>query len=317
MHFLVAGGAGFLGSHLVDKIVSQGHSVDILDNFSTGYAVNVQGVASEAEERVKIVLCDVSVGIIDCHEERKKYDVVYNLASPASPEAYRRLSVETIMTNVVGAKNLLDVARMDGAVYVQASTSEVYGDPLEHPQAETYLGNVNSYGPRANYDESKRCAEALCYEYRSKGFVDARVARIFNTYGERMDPYDGRVISNFVRQAIEGKPLTIYGDGSQTRSFCHVSDMVDALWKLSIVETWEHGPVNLGNDKEFTINELARVVGNFIPTLEVVHEELPKNDPKRRKPNIALAREKLGYEPTVSLEQGVARTFFWMKEILR
>lgn len=317
MHFLVAGGAGFLGSHLVDKIVSQGHSVDILDNFSTGYAVNVQGVASEAEERVKIVLCDVSVGIIDCHEERKKYDVVCNLASPASPEAYRRLSVETIMTNVVGTKNLLDVAKTDGAVYVQASTSEVYGDPLEHPQAETYLGNVNSYGPRANYDESKRCTEALCYEYRSKGFVDARVARIFNTYGERMDPYDGRVISNFVRQAIEGKPLTIYGDGSQTRSFCHVSDMVDALWKLSIAETWEYGPVNLGNDKEFTINELARVVGNFIPTLEVVHEELPKNDPKRRKPNIALAREKLGYEPTVSLEQGVARTFSWMKEILR
>lgn len=322
---LVAGGAGFVGSHLVDSLVKDGWYVDVLDNMSTGSTKNLRDtmqsnvVAHDGEQLLRIQFCDVATLRMDpcrLNDDGDKalscYDVIYNLASPASPKAYQSDPIATVMTNVVGAANLLALSEAHRSVFVQASTSEIYGDPKEHPQRETYWGNVNSYGKRACYDESKRCAETLCYEYRQRG-VDVRVARIFNTYGPRMEAFDGRVVSNFVRQALTNEPLTIYGDGSQTRSFCYVSDLVAGLRKLADAPSWDHGPVNLGNDGEFTITELVEILSEWFPGVLAVNEPLPQDDPTVRKPDLTLAKKFLGYSPSVSLREGLARTIQFMK----
>lgn len=324
---LVAGGAGFIGSHLVDSLVADGWYVDVVDNFVTGNLDNIKqhlftsvddGELTTAElQEKKVIVNDVDVMSMRDDPARDNgrvlstYDVVFNLACPASPKAYQAEPVSTIMTNVMGTTNLLAIAQAHAARFVQASTSEVYGDPAEHPQRETYWGNVNPFGPRACYDEGKRCAETLCYEFKQKG-VDVRVARIFNTYGPRMDPDDGRVVSNFIRQAIVGEPLTVYGDGAQTRSFCYVSDLVRGLRMLADVAKAPETPVNLGNDGEFKIIELAETLTEWFPRVDVINEELPKDDPKVRKPDLTLAR-RLGYSPTVPLREGLARTIEWMR----
>lgn len=323
---LVAGGAGFIGSHLVDSLVANGWYVDVLDNFSTGNLDNLKHHlfdehASEDMHERNVNVQDVDVmsmredPVRDNGRVLSTYDVIFNLACPASPKAYQADPVATVMTNVMGTLNLLAIAQAHRARFVQASTSEVYGDPTEHPQRESYWGNANPFGPRACYDEGKRCAETLCYEYKRKG-VDVRVARIFNTYGPRMDPDDGRVVSNFIRQAIKGEPLTVYGEGSQTRSFCYVSDLVNGLRMLASLIWSPETPVNLGNDGEFKIIELAEAMTEWFPRIDVINEPLPTDDPKVRKPDLTLAR-RLGYSPSVPLREGLARTVDWMKEKLK
>ena len=323
---LVAGGAGFIGSHLVDDLVKSGWYVDVLDNFVTGNVGNVKhhvlpptppGPLEELPEERQVEVQNLD--IVGMREDPARdngrtlspYDVIFNLACPASPKAYQADPVETVMTNVMGTTNLLTLARAHNAVFVQASTSEVYGDPIEHPQSESYWGNANPFGPRACYDEGKRCAETLCYEFKQQG-VDVRVARIFNTYGPRMDPNDGRVVSNFIRQAITGEPLTVYGNGDQTRSFCYVSDLVKALRMLADLKKAPETPVNIGNDGEFKIMELAEALTEWFPRIVVVNEPLPVDDPKIRKPDLTLAR-RLGYQPSVPLREGLAKTIEWMK----
>ncbi len=324
----MAGGAGFIGSHLVESLVTEGWFVDVVDNFTTGRPENLKASASfdtagdyepNPEKLLMVQAADVAANLKDLGRDNgrtmSQYDVVYNLACPASPKAYQADGVGTVMTNVVGTANLLGLARAHDALFVQASTSEVYGDPSVHPQDETYWGNVNPYGPRSCYDEGKRCAETLCYEFKQAG-CDVRVARIFNTYGPRMDPDDGRVVSNFIRQALRGEPLTVYGDGGQTRSFCYVSDLVAGLRKLAALPAYSlQTPVNLGNDGEFKIIELAEALSEWFPRLIVVNEPLPTDDPKMRKPDLTLAR-RLGYAPTVPLRAGLQRTIEWMKERL-
>ena len=326
MYALVAGGAGFIGSHLTESLIEDGWYVDVIDNFVTGHVENIKSLLvncddnEDTERLLEVYRLDV-VGMKDDPardngRSLSQYDVIYNLACPASPKAYQADGFATIMTNVVGTANLLELAKVHGAVFVQASTSEVYGDPLQHPQTETYWGNVNSFGPRACYDEGKRCAETLCYDFKQRG-VDARVARIFNTFGPKMDPDDGRVVSNFIRQAIRNEPLTVYGDGSQTRSFCYVSDLVRGLRTLAESKNPPSTPVNLGNDGEFTIMELAETLSEWFPKLIVINEDLPKDDPKMRKPNLKLARDTLGYSPTVPLRTGLGKTIAWMKDRLK
>jgi len=328
---LVAGGAGFIGSHLVESLVVSGWFVDVIDNMSTGNPENIKFLDEfdnasdfngEPEKLMQVNYGDVTSASVTTSTARDNgrvlttYDVVYNLACPASPRAYQTDGFSTIMTNVVGTANLLAVARAHKAAFVQASTSEIYGDPLEHPQTEAYWGNVNTWGPRSCYDEGKRCAETLCYEFLQAN-TNVRVARIFNTYGPRMDPDDGRVVSNFIRQAIRGEPLTVYGAGDQTRSFCYVSDLVTGLRKLGETPKPPSAPVNLGNDGEFKIIELAEALSEWFPRLIIVNEPLPVDDPKVRKPSLALARITLGYRPTVSLRDGLEKTIKWMKERLK
>ena len=297
---LVAGGAGFIGSHLCERLLARGSEVLCLDNFFTGSKDNV--VHLLAHPRFELIRHDIVQPIL------LEVDRVYNLACPASPVHYQHNPVKTILTNVVGAANMLDLVRHTKARILQASTSEVYGDPAVHPQPETYWGHVNPIGPRACYDEGKRCAEALMVEYRRQTGVEIRIARIFNTYGPRMAFNDGRVVSNFILQALQGRPLTVYGDGSQTRSFCYVSDLVDGL--VALMEHDEHGgPVNLGNPTEFTIRELAeRVVELTGSRSRIVFEPLPEDDPKQRRPDISLARELFGFEPRVPLAEGLRLT---------
>ncbi len=316
---LVAGGAGFIGSHLADSLVADGWVVDIIDNFTTGKVENVKHLAAipldDTEQLVSIQHNDIRALQADPARDDgralSRYDVIFNLACPASPVAYQSDGIGTIMTNVIGTTNMLSLALAHEAKLVQASTSEVYGDPSEHPQSEGYWGNVNPFGPRACYDEGKRCAETLCWEYKKAG-VDVRVARIFNTYGPRMDPSDGRVVSNFIRQAITGEPLTVYGAGDQTRSFCYVSDLVKALRTLASLQKAPETPVNIGNDGEFKIIELAEALSEWFPRIVVINEPLPIDDPKVRKPDLTLAR-RLGYQPTVPLREGLAKTIEWMK----
>jgi UDP-glucuronate decarboxylase len=308
---VVAGGAGFVGSHLCEMLLSQGHRVICVDSFLTGSVLNVEPLQNHPNfELIEQDICDVL-------ELDEPVGGVYNLACAASPPRYQIDPVHTMMTNVTGTRNLLALAEQHGASFLQASTSEVYGDPEQHPQSEDYWGHVNCTGPRACYDEGKRAAEALCFDLYRAGRVDARVARIFNTYGPRMQPDDGRIVSNLIVQALRGSPLTIYGSGQQTRSFCYVSDLVRGLIALMEVDPNPGLPVNLGNPHEFTINELAEMVLALVPTSSrVVYQPLPVDDPQRRKPDISRAKELLGWEPRVPLAEGLPQTIAWFAATL-
>ena len=298
---LVTGGAGFLGSHLCERLLAQGHRVLCVDNFYTGNPRNVAHLADHP--RFTLLRHDVTEPL------QAEVDEIYNLACPASPVHYQREPVQTMRTSVLGALNLLELARRQDATILQASTSEVYGDPQLHPQPEHYWGHVNPVGVRACYDEGKRCAETLFMDYRRQYGLRVRIARIFNTYGPRMHPEDGRVVSNFIVQALANSPVTVYGDGTQTRSFCYVDDLVDALVRLMEGPATLCGPVNLGNPGEFTMLELAeRVIAMCESRSTIVFRPLPGDDPARRRPDIALARSALGWEPRVDLAAGLART---------
>jgi len=302
LRVLVTGGAGFVGSHLCDRLIAAGHDVLCLDNFFTGSKANVTHLFHHP--RFELIRHDVVEPIL------LEADWVFNLACPASPIHYQHNPIKTIKTSVSGSINMLGLAKRVGARILQASTSEVYGDPEVHPQREDYWGRVNPIGIRSCYDEGKRCAEALFMDYHRSNKVDTRIARIFNTYGPRMAFHDGRVVSNLICQALRGEPLTIYGDGSQTRSFCYVDDLVEGLLRLMRYEGPEcHEPHNLGNPVEFTMLQLAELVRDAIrPGLSIIHEPLPEDDPKQRRPDIGRAERNLGWRPTVPLEQGIART---------
>ncbi|MBX3298120.1 MAG: SDR family oxidoreductase [Acidobacteria bacterium] len=310
LRILVTGGAGFIGSHLCERLIADGHEVICLDNFFTGRRANVEHLMDH--RRFELVRHDVTEPIMF------EVDRIYNLACPASPVHYQYNPVKTVKTNVIGAINMLGLAKRVKARILQASTSEVYGDPMEHPQTESYWGNVNPIGLRSCYDEGKRVAETLVMDYHRQNRVDARIMRIFNTYGERMLEDDGRVVSNFIVQALHGRPLTIYGDGSQTRSFCYVSDLVEAMIRLMDCEAEDvHMPVNVGNPGEFTMLELAREVGLAAGVeVKIDHRELPADDPKQRRPDITRAKELLGWEPAVPLAEGLKRTVKYFRDLI-
>ncbi|MDF1586127.1 UDP-glucuronic acid decarboxylase family protein [Marinimicrococcus flavescens] len=309
---LVTGGAGFIGSHLCEALLALGHRVICLDDFETGSPANLAAVAGHP--RFSLIEHDVARPL----PSGLRPEIICNLACPASPVHYQRDPVHTLKTSVMGALHLLELARATGARILQASTSEVYGDPELHPQAEGYWGNVNPIGPRACYDEGKRAAETLFFDFHRQHGVAIKVARIFNTYGPRMHPEDGRIVSNFVVQALRGEPLTVHGDGRQTRSFCHVDDMVRALIALMESEPGITGPINLGNPEELEVIEVARRVlaltGSASP---IVFRPLPVDDPRRRRPSIERARTLLGWQPRVGLEDGLARTVAHFAERLR
>ena len=304
---LVTGGAGFLGSHLIDRLIEGGDEVICLDNYFTGRKANIARWIDHP--RFELIRHDVTEPI------KLEVDRIWHLACPASPIHYQFNPVKTAKTSFLGTYNMLGLARRVGARLLLASTSEVYGDPEVHPQPEHYWGSVNPIGVRSCYDEGKRISETLCFDYQRMNDVEVRVARIFNTYGPRMLPDDGRVVSNFIVQALRGEPLTLYGDGSQTRSFCYVSDLIDGLIRLM---NGDHtGPINLGNPDEFTIRELAELVRIQInPKLQLVEKPLPQDDPQQRQPAIDLAREQLNWQPTVSLEQGLAPTIDSFRNLL-
>lgn len=305
---LVTGGAGFLGSHLCDRLLAQGHHVICLDSFLTAGRDNLLHL--KVERNFSLIEQDVIHPVAIEH-----VDEIYNLACPASPLHYQHDPIHTMQTSVIGALNVLELARRTGARIFQASTSEVYGDPHVHPQTEAYLGNVNTIGPRACYDEGKRAAETLFFDYHRCYGVEIKVVRIFNTYGPRMAANDGRVVSNFIVQALRGEDLTIYGDGSQTRSFCYVDDLVEGFIRLMGSEAGVLGPVNLGNPGEFTMLELATQVLKLTgSTSKLSFQELPQDDPKQRRPDITRARETLGWAPTVELEAGLKRTIAYFRE---
>lgn len=299
MRILVTGGAGFIGSHLIDRLMTQGHEVLCLDNFYTGHKRNL--IKWLDKPYFELIRHDITEPI------RLEVDQIYHLACPASPVHYQYNPVKTIKTNVMGTLNMMGLAKRVKARILLASTSEVYGDPSVHPQPEDYRGNVNCIGIRSCYDEGKRVAETLAFDYHRQNNVDIRVARIFNTYGPRMLENDGRVVSNFVVQALKGIPLTVYGDGSQTRSFCYVSDLVEGLMRLMNGEYI--GPVNLGNPGEYTILELAKTIQAMVnPDTELVFKPLPQDDPKQRQPDITRAKNWLGWEPTIPLQEGLKMT---------
>ena len=302
---LVTGGAGFLGSHLCDRLVQAGQDVICVDNFFTSQKSNVAHLLDKPN--FELVRHDVT------HPLFLEVDEIYNLACPAAPGHYQYNPIKTTKTSVMGAINLLGLAKRVRACILHASTSEVYGDPDIHPQPEDYRGNVNPIGPRACYDEGKRAAETLMFDYRRQNKVNIRVVRIFNTYGPRMHPYDGRVVSNFIRQAVAGEDLTLYGDGSQSRSFCYVDDLIDGMMKMMAGPDDFPGPVNLGNPDEFTIRELAETVVELTGSASGIVQEraLPEDDPLQRCPVITLARRKLGWEPRVALREGLKRTIDW------
>lgn len=309
MRILVTGGAGFLGSHLIDRLMEQGHEVICLDNYFTGCKRNIfKWIGHPYFEMVRH---DITEPI------RLEVDQIYHLACPASPVHYQYNPVKTIKTNVMGTLNMLGLAKRVKARFFLASTSEIYGDPDVHPQVEEYRGNVNTIGIRSCYDEGKRVAETLAFDYHRQNGVDVRVARIFNTYGPRMQQNDGRVVSNFIVQALKGIPLTVYGDGSQTRSFCYVSDLIEGFIRLMNNE--EHiGPMNLGNPGEYTILQLAQAIQAKIdPDVPIQFEPLPKDDPRRRQPDITKAKTWLGWEPTVALDEGLKLTIEDFRERLR
>jgi len=305
---LVTGGAGFLGSQLCELLVARGDDVICLDNFFTSQKVNVIHLLDKPN--FELIRHDVIVPIW------LEVDQIYNLACPAAPGHYQYNPIKTIKTSVMGAINVLGLAKRCNARVLQASTSEIYGDPEIHPQPEHYRGSVNPIGPRACYDEGKRAAETLFMEYHRMNNVDIRIVRIFNTYGPRMHPFDGRVVSNFIRQALANEPLTLFGDGSQTRSFCYRDDLLQAMIQMMENEAGFIGPVNIGNPTEFTIRQLAELVIELTASSsEIVESELPVDDPVRRQPDISLAREKLSWEPEVSLRDGLAKTIDWFRTI--
>jgi len=305
MRILVTGGAGFLGSHLCDRLLRDGHEVVCLDNLFTGSKANIAHLAGNpAFEFVRHDVIDPF-----------KFEVeqIYNLACPASPPHYQYNPIKTTKTSVMGAINCLGLAKRVKARVFQASTSEIYGDPTVHPQPESYWGNVNPIGRRSCYDEGKRCAETLFFDYHRENKVDIRVVRIFNTYGPRMHPNDGRVVSNFIVQALKGEPLTVYGDGLQTRSFCYVDDLIEGFVRL-MNQTKTVGPINLGNPGEFTMLELAEQVLKLTKSRsKIVHQPLPADDPKQRRPDIALAKKYLKWEPTVPLAEGLKKTITYFR----
>jgi UDP-glucuronate decarboxylase len=304
---LITGGAGFVGSHLCDRLLKEGVQVVVLDDLSTGSRENIAHLMGRKDFR--FVLQDVTTPF------EIQVDWIFHLACPASPIHYQRNPIKTVVTNVVGTLNGLSLAARLGARFLLASTSEVYGDPDVHPQTEEYRGNVNPIGPRACYDEGKRCAETLCFDHYREAGVDVRVARIFNTYGPRMAVNDGRVVSNFIVQALRGQDITLYGDGRQTRSFCYVSDLVEGL--LLLMKSNEIGPINLGNPGEFTIAELAERVTTLTGAKSrLVHRALPADDPKQRRPDIGKAAKLLGFDPKVSLQEGLRPTLEYFREVL-
>jgi UDP-glucuronate decarboxylase len=307
---LVTGGAGFLGSHLIDRLLQHGHEVLCVDNLFTGTKRNMEHLHSNP--RFEFMRHDVTFPLY------VEADEIYNLACPASPIHYQHDPVQTTKTSVHGAINMLGLAKRLGCRILQASTSEVYGDPAIHPQTESYWGNVNPIGPRSCYDEGKRCAETLFFDYHRQHGLEIKVARIFNTYGPRMHPADGRVVSNFIIQALTGKPITLYGDGNQTRSFCYVDDLVDGLIKLMASPTGFTGPVNLGNPVEFTMKELAElIVSETGSSSSLINEPLPQDDPKQRKPDISVAQTHLGWTPSIPLRDGLKHTIEYFRGDLR
>lgn len=306
---LITGGAGFLGSHLTDRLLAQGHEVVCVDNLFTGSKRNIEHL--HGEPRYEFIRHDVTFPLY------LEVDEIYNLACPASPIHYQHDPVQTTKTSVHGAINMLGLAKRLRCRIFQASTSEVYGDPSIHPQPESYWGNVNPIGIRSCYDEGKRCAETLFFDYHRQHDLDIKVARIFNTYGPRMHPNDGRVVSNFIVQALKGESITIYGEGQQTRSFCYVDDLVEGFIKLMATEKGFTGPVNLGNPGEFTIRELAEKVIDLTGSASsLVFKPLPADDPLQRQPDITLARSKLNWEPTINLEEGLRRTIAYFDKLL-
>jgi UDP-glucuronate decarboxylase len=305
---LVTGGAGFLGSHLCEQLVNRGHDVICLDNFFTSQKLNVRHLLGKPN--FELIRHDVTEDIY------LEVDEIYNLACPAAPGHYQYNPIKTMKTSVLGAIKMLGMAKRCRAKILQASTSEVYGDPKIHPQREDYLGNVNPIGLRACYDEGKRAAETLFFDYQRMNKVNIRVVRIFNTYGPRMHPYDGRVVSNFIRQALRGEPITLYGDGQQTRSFCYRDDLVDGLMSMMNGPDEFHGPVNLGNPREFTMKELAELTIQMTGSKsEMIFKPLPADDPTKRQPDISLAKARLGWEPKIELREGLERTIAWFKTI--
>ena len=310
MRILVTGGAGFIGSHLCERLLAEGQEVVCLDNFFTGSKANIVDLLDN--KNFELIRHDVTEPIL------LEVDQIYNLACPASPVHYQYNPVKTVKTSVMGMINMLGMAKRVKARILQASTSEVYGDPLVHPQTEDYFGNVNPIGLRSCYDEGKRVAETLMMDYHRQNGVDTRIVRIFNTYGERMMENDGRVVSNFIVQALRGEELTIYGDGSQTRSFCYVSDLVDGLIKLMNAEADDiHMPVNIGNPGEFTMNELAAEIGKTVGTeIKIRHLPLPADDPKQRRPNIERAKALLGWSPKVPLAEGLVNTVRYFQTVV-
>ncbi len=307
---LVTGGSGFLGSHLCRRLLDEGHEVLCVDNFFSSSRSNVEELLDNP--RFELIRHDIILPLFVEVQE------IYNLACPASPIHYQHNPVKTIKTCVNGATNMLGLAKRTGARIYQASTSEVYGDPEVHPQVESYWGHVNPNGIRSCYDEGKRCAESLFFSYHRQNHVSIKVGRIFNTYGPKMHPNDGRVVSNFIVQALLGEPITIYGDGSQTRSFCYVDDLIECMVRFMASPEDCIGPMNMGNPGEFTIRELAeKVVEITGSSSKIINEPLPGDDPKQRRPNIDLAREKLGWEPQVKLEDGLVKTIAYFEELLK
>jgi UDP-glucuronate decarboxylase len=306
---LVTGGAGFLGSHLCTRLLAEGHEVLCVDNFFTGRRRNIANLLDNSN--FELLRHDVTFPLY------VEVDEIYNLACPASPIHYQFDPVQTTKTSVIGAINMLGLAKRVRAKIFQASTSEVYGDPSVHPQPETYWGHVNTLGPRACYDEGKRCAETLFFDYYRQHKVRIKVARIFNTYGPNMNPGDGRVVSNFIVQALSNQPITLYGEGTQTRSFCYCDDLIEGFCRLMDSDPAVTGPINLGNPGEFTMRQLAETILDLTGSAsQIVHEPLPMDDPKQRQPDITLARDKLGWEPTIALKTGLIRTIAYFETLL-
>ena len=306
---LVTGGAGFLGSHLCEQLLSQGHEVLCLDNFFTGSKRHIAHLLDNPD--FELIRHDITFPLY------VEVDEIYNLACPASPIHYQRDPVQTTKTSVHGAINVLGLTKRLRCKVFQASTSEIYGDPHQHPQKESYWGNVNPIGPRSCYDEGKRCAETLFFDYHRQHGLRIKVARIFNTYGPRMQPDDGRVVSNFIVQALRREPITIYGNGTQTRAFCYVDDMVEGFVRLMSTQDDFTGPLNVGNPHEFTINELAEKILTITGSRsKIIHKPLPADDPRQRQPDISMAKQVIGWSPTVSLEQGLQKTIAYFDQLL-
>jgi UDP-glucuronate decarboxylase len=307
---LITGGAGFIGSHLSERLLAEGNEVLCVDNFFTGARANIRHLIGNPD--FELIRHDVTFPLY------VEVDQIYNLACPASPVHYQYDPVQTTKTSVHGAINMLGLAKRTGARILQASTSEVYGDPSVHPQVEGYWGNVNPIGPRSCYDEGKRCAETLFFDYHRQHAVDIKVARIFNTYGPRMHPNDGRVVSNFVVQALSGQDITLFGEGTQTRSFCYVDDLVEGLIRLMNTEKGVTGPINLGNPNEFTIRQLAELVVEMTGTgSKLVFRPLPTDDPRQRQPDISLAKQELKWEPSTQLREGLGKTIAYFDALLK